>query len=100
MINCGYRNGSDRMVIVRCVGPEGFFHERVVFPFELLSFSCPPESRVEIWSHGLGGAELVETLSAQSLLLEPCSPTADLCGLEGGLDPVASLGDTPWLEAG
>ena len=55
---------------------------------------------MEIWSHGLGGAELVETLSAQSLLLEPCSPTADLCGLEGGLDPVASLGETPWLEAG
>ncbi|MEY4430806.1 MAG: hypothetical protein RLZZ533_742, partial [Cyanobacteriota bacterium] len=26
------------MVIVRCLGPQEFFLERVVFPFELLSF--------------------------------------------------------------
>ncbi|MEY4799670.1 MAG: hypothetical protein RLZZ213_117, partial [Cyanobacteriota bacterium] len=27
---CSYRNTSDRMVILRCIGPEQFFLERVV----------------------------------------------------------------------
>jgi hypothetical protein len=65
---CSYRNTTDRMVIVRCCGPERFYLERVVFPFELLSFHCPPQSDVQIWSHGPRGAELAETLDAESLL--------------------------------
>jgi len=64
---CTYRNTTDRMVIVRCCGPSDFFLERVVFPFELLSFQCPPQSDVEIWSHGTHGAELAESLSAEVL---------------------------------
>ena len=52
------------MVIMRCVGPNEFFLERVVFPFELLSFECPPTSEVKVWTHGLGGPELLETLQA------------------------------------
>ena len=24
-VDCGYRNGYDRMVILRCIGPEQFF---------------------------------------------------------------------------
>ena len=73
---CGYRNASDRMVIVRCIGPDEFFLERVVFPFELLSFECPPSTDVQIWTHGLGGAELLETLQADLLLIEPTTSTA------------------------
>jgi hypothetical protein len=69
-LTCGYRNASDRMVIVRCIGPDEFFLERVVFPFELLSFDCPPSTDVQIWTHGLGGAELLETLQADGLLIE------------------------------
>ncbi len=69
-IDCAYRNGSDRMVIVRCCGPRQFFLERVVFPFEMLLFACPPESELEIWSHGLGGAELIEACRAADLQLE------------------------------
>ena len=72
---CGYRNASDRMVIVRCIGPEEFFLERVVFPFELLSFECPAASDVQIWTHGLGGAELLETLQADSLLIDSATTT-------------------------
>lgn len=68
-LECGYRNGSDRMVIVRCVGPEQFFLERVVFPFELLSFSCPPKSEVKIWTHGLGGPELLEMIPVAELVI-------------------------------
>ena len=69
-LECGYRNSSDRMVIVRCLGPEEFFLERVVFPFELLSFACPPLSEVKIWTHGLGGPELLETVAVSELAME------------------------------
>ena len=58
------------MVIVRCIGPDEFFLERVVFPFELLSFMAPPDSVVQIWTHGLGGAELRESLSIDELCLD------------------------------
>jgi hypothetical protein len=65
--DCSYRNASDRMVILRCLGPQNFFLERVVFPFEPMSFHCPPGSEVEIWTHSLGGPELVERLDAAAL---------------------------------
>ena len=71
LLTCGYRNGTDRMVIVRCVGPEAFYLERVVFPFELLSFQSPQDTELEIWTHGLGGAELLERIPVQQLTLEP-----------------------------
>lgn len=74
LVSCGYRNSSDRMVIVRCLGPDSFFMERVVFPFELLSFQCPDESELEIWTHGLGGAELVETIPVGELLIDDNEP--------------------------
>jgi len=69
-LSCSYRNGSDRMVIVRCSGPGPFYLERVVFPFELLSFECPPEAKVEIWTHGLGGPELIDSIAAQELSIQ------------------------------
>ena len=53
------------MVIARCFAGDTFFLERVVFPFELLSFACPPDADLEIWTHGLGGPELIETPSGQ-----------------------------------
>lgn len=63
-ISCSYSNSSDRIVILRCLGPGAFFLERVVFPFEQLSFQCPDGSDVEIWSHSLGGPELLERFGA------------------------------------
>lgn len=75
LLSCGYRNTSDRMVIVRCCGPEEFFLERVVFPFELLSFRAPAGCEVEIWTHDLGGPTLVEVIDARDLLVE--SPLAE-----------------------
>ena len=83
------------MVILRCVGPEQFFLERVVFPFELLSFACPPQSDIKIWTHGLGGPELVESIQAQDLLLEPPTSPAQLEALAG-----AGGDELPWAEAG
>jgi hypothetical protein len=74
-LSCCYRNGTDRMVIVRCLGPEEFFLERVVFPFELLSFLAPPLSSVEIWTHGMGGPELMESLAVEQLCVD--EPSAE-----------------------
>ena len=84
-LTCGYRNSSDRMVIVRCIGPDEFFLERVVFPFELLSFLAPPDSVVQIWTHGLGGAELRESLNVAELCLEEQPqelPTTELSAVD------------------
>ena len=88
-LDCGYRNTSDQMVILRCCGPEEFYLERVVFPFEVLTFSCPAASSVDIWTHGLGGPELVETLRADELVLTAPSP---------GAAREMPYGETPWLE--
>lgn len=90
-IDCGYRNGSDRMVIVRCVGPDSFYLERVVFPFEVLTFTCPAAAKVEIWTHGLGGPELLESSPAETMrMLEAVA----------GENPEVPYGETPWLAAG
>ena len=68
------------MVIARCLGPECFFMERVVFPFELLSFQCPEDSELEIWTHGLGGAELLESIPVGELLSDDATDTSDAPG--------------------
>ncbi len=89
LLSCGYRNTSDRMVILRSCGPEEFYLERVVFPFELLSFQAPSGSEVEIWTHGMGGPELLETLASAELLIEPVE-----------LDPRVEAEGSAWLTAG
>ena len=71
---CLFRNLNQRMVILRCIGPERFFHEKVIFPFEDWLFSCPASSDVQIWSHGSGGAELVETFPASDLVVDEQKP--------------------------
>jgi hypothetical protein len=66
------------MVILRCLGAGNFFLERVVFPFELLSFECPVDSKVEIWTHSLGGPEMVESFPSKELAIyegDSCAPT-------------------------
>ncbi len=92
-LECGYRNTSDRMVILRCLGPDAFFLERVVFPFELLSFTCPPESEVEILTHSLGGPELLESMPAGALKIDNIAEAI----------PAPALTDAmtinPWLQA-
>jgi hypothetical protein len=64
---CHYRNSTDRMRIVRCCGPGAFFLERVVFPFELLSFRCPSGSDVEIRWRDHEGRDCSERLPAEEL---------------------------------
>ncbi|MFM7393675.1 MAG: DUF1830 domain-containing protein [Cyanobium sp.] len=69
MALCQFRNVSGQMVILRCVGPEAYFLEKVIFPFEQWQWSCPAESRVDIWSHSLTGADLVETFQAEEVAI-------------------------------
>ena len=95
-LSCGYRNSSDRMVIVRCIGPEEFFLERVVFPFELLSFLAPADSVVQIWTHGLGGPELLESVDAAELVVESTADEPHLCLAE---QPQHEPVDLDWQEA-
>ena len=91
---CLFRNLNERMVILRCIGPERFFHEKVIFPFEDWLFTCPPSSDVEIWSHGSGGTELVETFPASDLLVDeqkPLEVTAEMNLDSEGRDDLLGL---------
>jgi hypothetical protein len=97
--DCTYRNTSDRMVIFRCCGSDQFFLERVVFPFEMLAFSCPPMSEIKVWSHGLYGPELLESFFSEQLLVD--RPSMDIEAHQEGMFPASStaLQTTPWLQA-
>lgn len=73
---CRYANLRGQLVILRCVGPGHYFHEKVIFPFEDWMFACPRDGDVQIWSHGIGGAELLETFDAAELQVEEVQPIA------------------------
>lgn len=58
MIECVYRNDTDRMVIVKCVGDNHFYLEKVVLPTEMFWFEAPEKSRLEIWKMSVSGQML------------------------------------------
>lgn len=80
---CRYQNSTSQMVIVRCVGPNAFFQERVLFPFEEWTFECPPHSRLDIWTHGLSGAELVDSLETSTVCMDPQPAQGGLKAMPG-----------------
>ena len=49
MVECVYRNITNKMVILKCIGAKHFYHERVVMPTELHWFKAPEDGRLEIW---------------------------------------------------
>jgi hypothetical protein len=57
---CRYSNGRDRVVVLRCRDRHHATLERVLFPTESLDFQFPAEGVAEVWSHRIGGAELLE----------------------------------------
>ncbi len=87
------------MVIVRCEGHDGFYLERVVFPFELLSFECPAQSELQIWTHGLGGPEMVDRLPIHELIIDAPSSPARLELVERSLADLDQDDDFDRLEA-
>lgn len=76
-LECGYRNESHQLVILVCRAGDVLVLERVVFPFELLTFCCPADSEVLVFSSQAGAAVLRERHSAVDLLLQSREPRAD-----------------------
>jgi hypothetical protein len=74
METCLYRNCSAQLVILRCIGAEAYFLEKVIFPFEDWCFQAPGDADVELWTHGLGGAELLERFDARTLVQQVNQP--------------------------
>ena len=58
MIECIYQNDTDRMVIVKCIGTDNFYREKVVMPTETFWFEAPMEARLEIWKMSVSGQML------------------------------------------
>ena len=49
MLECVYRNDTNRMVIVKLIGDQHFYREKVVMPMEVFWFEAPEQTRLEIW---------------------------------------------------
>ena len=41
MIECVYKNDTSRMVVVKCIGADHFYREKVVMPTEVFWFEAP-----------------------------------------------------------
>ena len=51
-------------MVLRCVGPERFFFEKVLFPFDTFGFEAPEQADIELWS---SESALEETIKAVQL---------------------------------
>ena len=58
MIECFYQNDTSRMVIVKCIGANHFYREKVVMPTEVFWFEAPKDARLEIWKMSMSGQML------------------------------------------
>ena len=58
MIECVYKNDTSRMVIVKCIGADHFYREKVVMPTEVFWFEAPHDARLEIWKMSMAGQML------------------------------------------
>tara|TARA_B100000700_G_C14570664_1_gene635438 strand:+ start:82 stop:273 length:192 start_codon:yes stop_codon:yes gene_type:complete len=54
------------MVIFKCIGPDSFFLERVIFPQEVFSLMAPEGSHLEIWGIESYGPNLEQRLRISS----------------------------------
>ena len=62
MVDFSYRNPSSGMVVLKCIGPDNFFLERVIFPQEVFSSMAPEGSHLEIWGIESYGPRLEQRL--------------------------------------
>tara|TARA_Y100000991_G_scaffold68916_1_gene51555 strand:+ start:1123 stop:1377 length:255 start_codon:yes stop_codon:yes gene_type:complete len=58
MVECFYQNDTSRMVIVKCIGANHFYREKVVMPTEVFWFEAPKDARLEIWKMSMSGQML------------------------------------------
>ena len=64
MLECLYQNPTDHMVILKCVGINQYYLEKVVMPTESFFFSAPGEARIEIWEMSRSGKLLNQRAEA------------------------------------
>ena len=62
MVDFYYRNITSSMVVLKCIGPDNFFLERVIFPQEIFSSIAPEGSHLEIWGIESYGPKLEQRL--------------------------------------
>ena len=62
MIEFSYKNENPRMLIIRCIGENSFYVEKVVLPSEVIAFEAPKDARVEIWGNDLSGLHIEDTI--------------------------------------
>ena len=60
MVSYSYKNESNRMVVLRCIGPNRFFIEKVILSWEIYSLKAPYGSRIEVWGNNKDGTHLEE----------------------------------------
>ena len=58
MVECVYQNDTSRMLILKCIGSEQFYLEKVIMPSEIFLFNAPKEARLEIWRMSISGQML------------------------------------------
>ena len=58
MVECIYQNDTRRMVIMKCIGSNQFYLEKVIMPSEIYLFNAPKEARLEIWRMSMSGQML------------------------------------------
>ena len=62
MTKFSYKNKGNIIIVLRFIGLSNFFHERVLFPMDTLTFKAPYDARVEICGNELYGPKLEERI--------------------------------------
>ena len=68
MVECVYKNDTSRMVIVKCIGADHFYREKVVMPTEVFWFEAPEDARLEIWKMSMNRSTLHPESDSSKLL--------------------------------
>ena len=71
MQECLYQNDSDRMIVLKCIGANKFYREKVVMPTESYWFEAPRDARLEIWQMSLQGQMLHHRADITDYAIEP-----------------------------
>ena len=74
MVDFSYKNISDSMVVLKCIGPNRFFLERAIFPQEVFSSMVPEGSQLEIWGIESYGPRLEQRLRVTAFRTEDPVP--------------------------
>lgn len=82
MQECSYRNSTSSMVVLKCIGTDSFYLERVVMPMEICSFIAPTEARVELWGLAHGGQICQERCDVSEFWLSKPHPVSE-CTMPG-----------------